>query len=118
MTLVDTSVWIDHLRKGNPRLAQLLNQGMVLCHPYVIGELACGNLSNRSEILSLLHSLPRARRANDSEVMHLVEVNHLYGKGLGWIDMHLLASALLTQSNLWTLDKRLKGIATAMAISL
>ena len=117
MILVDTSLWIDHFRRGNPRLRKLLEEGVVLCHAHVIGELACGNLHNRSEILSLLSSMPQARQASDSEVVHFIETSQLYGKGLGWVDMHLLASALLTQVNLWTLDKRLKGITEPLNIS-
>ncbi len=114
MILVDTSVWIDHLRKGDPELASLLNEGMVLCHPFVIGELACGNLKNRHEILSLLEALPTATVASHEEVLHLVSDRKLHGKGLGWIDTHLLASALLFKSTLWTRDRTLAAAARAL----
>jgi predicted nucleic acid-binding protein len=107
MILVDTSVWIDHLRNGNSRLEDLLVDGKVLCHPFVIGELACGNLAKREEILSLLTALPRAGMADNEEVLHLLESRRLYGRGLGWVDVHLLASALLTECGLWTFDKSL-----------
>ena len=107
MILVDTSVWIDDLRKGNGELASLLNEGVVLCHPFVIGELACGNLKNRAEILSLLEALPGSTVASHEEVLHLVSYRKLSGKGLGWIDVHLLASALLSKCTLWTKDKGL-----------
>ena len=108
MILVDTSVWIDHLRKGNVRLEKLLNENKVLCHPFIIGELACGNLKNRAQILSLLEFLPKAVQAEHEEVMQLIESRCLMGKGLGYIDVHLLASALMTPVTLWTLDEKLQ----------
>ena len=111
MILVDTSIWVDHLRKGDGELASLLSEGVVLCHPFVIGELACGNLKNRDEILSLLEALPMSTVASDEEVLHLVSDRKLHGKGLGWIDMHLLASALLSKTKLWTKDKTLAAVA-------
>jgi len=117
MILVDTSAWIEHLRHGNPRLATLLQNEQVLVHPLVIGELACGNLKNRAEILDLLAALPAARLASHQEVLGLVETHRLYGRGLGWIDMHLLASALLSRSALWTLDAPLGRAATALNVS-
>ena len=107
MTLVDTSVWVDHLRRGNARLAGLLDAGSVLCHPFVIGELACGNLANRDRLLTLWNSLPKAPVAEHGEVLELVRAHRLHGQGLGWIDVHLMASALLARCALWTLDKRL-----------
>ncbi|MGH9336341.1 MAG: type II toxin-antitoxin system VapC family toxin, partial [Vicinamibacteria bacterium] len=94
MILVDTSVWVDHLRAAEEELESLLGQGLVLSHAFVIGELACGNLKNRREILSLLEALPRASVANHEEVLHLVAEQKLYGKGLGWVDVHLLAASL------------------------
>jgi len=109
--LVDTSLWIDHLRKGDAELASLLNEGAVLCHPFVIGELACGNLRNRENILSLLEALPMSTLASHEEVLRLVSDRKLHDKGLGWIDMHLLASALLSNSALWTKDKILSAAA-------
>ncbi len=107
MVLVDTSVWVSHLREGNPRLANLLNCGRVVCHPFIIGELACGNLKNRGEILALLQSLSMAVQAGQDEVMQFISDRLLMGKGLGYVDVHLLASAVLTGVPVWTLDQRL-----------
>jgi len=115
--LVDTSVWIDHLRRGNARLALHLANGDVEGHPFVVGEVACGNLSRRHEILSLLGSLPQVIAAEHDEVLALLETNRLFGHGLGWVDVHLLASAKLSRTTLWTLDKRLAGPARALAVS-
>ncbi len=107
MILVDTSVWVRHLREGEPDLERLLSNGEVMCHSFIIGELACGNLRNRQEILSLLQLLPQAAPAKHQETLHFIEHNHLMGKGLGYIDVHLSASALLTGVPMWTFDKRL-----------
>ena len=118
MILVDTSVWIDHLRVGEPTLATLLHNGHVLAHPCVIGELALGQLSRRSEILGLLNNLPRAKTATDLEVLELVENRHLYGLGIGYVDAHLLAATLLTpDTGLWTRDNRLASAATALGLA-
>lgn len=117
MILVDTSVWIDHLRDGSSRLEDLLVDGMVLSHPFVIGELACGNLAKRGEILSLLAALPRAGMADNDEVLHLLESKRLYGRGLGWVDAHLLASALLNECGLWTFDKSLGATAVELGVA-
>lgn len=117
MLLVDTSVWIKHLRSGTAGLEQLLNDGQVVCHPFIIGELACGNLKNRDHILSLLDTLPSAQLADHEEVMHFIETNRLMGKGLGYIDIHLLTSAVLTSVPLWTLDKRLSKSAVMLGIN-
>jgi hypothetical protein len=114
MVLVDTSVWVAHLRHGNIGLETLLNEGRLVCHPFIIGELACGNLKNRSEILSLLQALPMAVQAEHHEVMKLIETHSLMGKGLGYIDMHLLASAILTTVPLWTLDGKLDDTASKL----
>lgn len=111
MVLVDTSVWIDHFRVENNDLKTILNDGLVVCHPFIIGELACGNLRNRKEILSHLRSLPMAIRARHNEVMQFIENNQLMGKGLGYIDMHLLASAVLTGISFLTLDRKLKRVS-------
>lgn len=116
MVLVDTSVWISHLRDGNVGLEVLLNDGHVACHPFIIGELACGNLKNRDEILSLLQALPAATSADNEEVMEFIENHRLMGKGLGYIDMHLLASAILSKFLLWTFDKRLHEISVKMGL--
>ncbi len=104
MILVDTSLWVDHLRSGSRELAAALTDGDVIGHPHVTGELACGNLRNRVAILQLLLDLPQAVLASEEEALECVERNHLYGRGLGWTDVHLLASALLTPARLWTLD--------------
>jgi len=111
MILVDTSVWVEHLRSGAIGLEELLSDGQVACHPFIIGELACGNLKNRTEILSLLHDLPMATRADDHEVFQFIEDHKLMGKGLGYIDIHLLMSAMLTRIPLWTIDKRLHEVS-------
>jgi hypothetical protein len=105
--LVDTSVWVAHLRSGTPALARALQAGEVLVHAHVIGELACGNLHNRAGVLQLLRDLPRASRATDEEVLECLERNRLQGRGLGWTDAHLVAAALLTPCPLWTLDAAL-----------
>ncbi len=115
--LVDTSVWIEHFRKANSHLQKLLINGNVLCHEFVIGELACGNLKNRNEILFLLQELPRSKIASHDETLALVESKRLMGKGVGWIDVHLLASTLLTQAKLWTTDKRLEKVSKDLAIN-
>jgi predicted nucleic acid-binding protein len=117
VTLVDTSVWVDHLRRGNRRLVTLLSDEQVLCHPFVLGELACGNLKNRKEILSLLDSLPSAREADHNETLHFLSSNRLYGQGIGWIDAHLLASALLTGCSIWTLDGPFLAVAEKLRLS-
>ena len=118
MVLVDTSVWVAHLRHGKVGLKPLLNEGQVVCHPFVIGELACGNLQNRSEILVHLQTLPQAILAQNEEVLHFIENYHLMGKGLGYIDMHLLASARLTMVTLWTLDNKLNEVAVKLEMAL
>jgi len=117
MVLVDTSVWVAHLREGNTGLEALLSDGLAVCHPFIIGELACGNLKNRTAILSLLQALPSAAQVEHEEVMLFIEIKHLMGKGLGYIDVHLLASAVLSNFPLWTIDKRLNGIAMLLNMS-
>ncbi|MEW6003354.1 MAG: type II toxin-antitoxin system VapC family toxin [Nitrospirota bacterium] len=116
MVLVNTSVWVAHLRAGNIGLETVLNDGDVVCHPFIVGELACGNLANRSEILSLLQALPAAIHVEHEEVMRFIENYRLMGKGLGYIDMHLLASAKVTNIPLWTLDKRLNDVSSTLGI--
>ena len=111
MVLVDTSVWVSHLRETNDALVNLLNDAEVICHPFVIGELACGNLKNRTTIISLMEALPMAYEAEHEEVLSFIESREVMGKGLGYVDVHLLASALLTEVTLWTLDKRLDKAA-------
>lgn len=116
MVLVDTSVWVVHLRNGNIGLETLLNEGHVVCHPFIVGELACGNLKNRAEILSLLQALPMAIYVEHEEVMRFIEDHTLMGKGLGYIDIHLIASAILTEIQVWTVDKKLNEIASKLGI--
>ena len=118
MILVDTSVWVDHLRKGVPALASALEQGNVLMHPFVRGELACGNLKNRGEVLRLLEELPGAPIATDVETLNFIERRALMGRGLGYIDVHLLASvALAGTARLWTRDKRLAVVAVDLKLA-
>jgi predicted nucleic acid-binding protein len=109
--LVDTSIWVDHLRRKDPHLAALLLEGRVACHRFVIGELACGNLANRAEILSLLKALPSTQRMDDEEALYFIERHGLMGLGVGIVDVHLLAAALLSRHPLWTSDKRLRNVA-------
>lgn len=114
MVLVDTSVWVTHLRDGNTELASLLNDGRVLCHPLIIGELACGNLKDRAVILSFLQLLPMSIEAEHEEVLSFIENNRLMGKGMGYVDVHLIASAVLTGVPIWTLDKKLAHAAQGL----
>jgi len=117
LILVDTSVWVDHLRRGNARLEALLRDGLVLVHPFVFGELALGRLKKRSEILGLLGEIPRAEQASHEEVLQFVDRHELAGSGVGWIDAHLLVSAALVGVSLWTLDRRLADTAERLALS-
>lgn len=112
MILVDSSVWVDHLRRGDARLRALLENARVLAHPFVVGEIACGSLADRALVLELLRDLPMAAVADNEEVLLFVDRHRLHGKGLGYVDVHLLASVSLTPgSRLWTRDKRLHAIA-------
>ena len=118
MILVDTSIWIDHLSSGNNRLIEFLDRSQVLVHPFVIGELACGKLRNRKEILRLLNALPQSPVASLDEALYFLEQNQLMGKGIGYIDVHLLAAtALAENTQLWTSDKRLKKVAAGMKLA-
>ena len=117
MVLADTSVWIQHFRRGEPRLADCLSDGLVLLHPMVVGELSCGNLRDRGLVLDYLERLPQASIATHAEVRQLVDRRRLWGRGLGWMDVHLLASALLSRCRLWTLDKRLDAVATELGLT-
>ena len=119
MILVDTSVWIDHLRSGDKVLTTMLNEARVLMHPFVLGELACGNMSNRHEVLSLLKDLPASTQATDEEVLIFIDRHTLMGRGIGYIDAHLLASASLdSPTRLWTRDKRLKLLADELGLGM
>jgi predicted nucleic acid-binding protein len=118
MILVDTSVWVDHLREGAAALAAALEQGGVLMHPFVRGELACGNLKNRREVLRLLSELPRAPVATDAEALDFIERRAVMGRGIGYIDVHLLASVVLAGSaRLWTRDRRLAAVAEDLKLA-
>jgi predicted nucleic acid-binding protein len=117
MILVDSSIWVAHLRDGNVGLGNLLNEGNVVCHPFIIGELACGNIENRKEIISLLQSLPMALQAEHDEVLQFIDNHRLMGTGLGYIDMHLLASANLTKIPLWTFDQKLHNVSLKMGLT-
>ncbi len=115
MILVDTSVWVDHLRRGDPGLVDLLERSIVIVHPFVVGEIACGNLHNREAILELLQDLPAAAVAEGDEVLRFIESHVLHGKGIGYVDVHLLASVALTEgARIWTRDKKLRLVAQMM----
>jgi predicted nucleic acid-binding protein len=114
--LVDTSVWVDHLSRGNGALVSALEAGDVWCHPLVQGELACGHLNNRREILSLLAVLPKAPEPTHTEALAFLEARGLMGMGMGWVDIHLLASALLAGIPLWTLDRPLARAAAQLGL--
>jgi len=115
--LVDTSVWIDHLRGGNVTLSSLLDDSAALVHPWVIGELALGNLGRRDEILDLLRALPQATLADDEEVLGLIDRERLYGAGIGYVDVQLLAATRLTpDTRLWTIDKALSGVTARLGL--
>jgi predicted nucleic acid-binding protein len=117
--LVDTSVWVDHLRAGDDVLVGLLDAGMVLAHPFVIGELALGALERRESVLSALSDLPQAIVATDAEALRFIDHHTLFGRGVGYIDIHLLAAARLTAgAELWTRDKRLHAIAAQLGLAV
>lgn len=118
MVLVDTPVWVDHLRANEPLLADLLLQNKVLCHPFVRGELALGNLRQRNKILAALDGLPQAPLVFTGEAGFFIERHQLYGLGIGWVDVHLLASTrLMGNASLWTRDKRLLAVAARLGIA-
>ncbi len=116
MILIDSSVWMDHFRKPNRSLMAILDAEEGCIHPFVMGEVACGNLKNRKEIIALLHALPSVRKAEDDEVLFFMERHHLHGRGVGLIDIHLLASCLMDRCALWTADKRLQAVAADLHI--
>jgi len=118
MILVDTSVWIDHLREADEKLIALLNSSRVVMHPFVIGELACGNLQNRSRLLRLFQDLPKTRVATQDEALFFIERHGLMGKGIGFIDAHLLAATALHEgTRVWTRDKRLQALARELNLA-
>jgi predicted nucleic acid-binding protein len=117
MVLVDTAVWIDYFHRGDRQMQSMLAEDRVLAHPMVTGELACGNLTPREETLTRLHRLPVAVRARDEDVLALIEANRLYGRGVGYTDMHLVASAILSDCRLWTRDRRLMRIAESLELA-
>jgi len=116
--LVDTSVWVDHFRAGHKGLADLLNAGMVLTHPFVVGELALGNLRQRDIVLNTLSDLPHAAVATDTEVLRFIDRQALFGRSIGYVDVHLLAAAQLTLgAELWTNDNRLRDVAAQLGLA-
>ena len=117
MILVDTSVWVDHLRHARGPLGELLGQKRVLTHPFVLGELACGHLHPRAEILRRISTLPGATVARHAEVLRLIEEHRLAGSGLGWVDLHLLASALVSSAQILTLDRALRRVAARIGVA-
>lgn len=117
MVIVDTSIWVTHLRRGSRQLEELLLDAKVVCHPFVVGELACGNLKNRDEFLPLLQSLPMAPTVVFDELLYFIERHELMGKGIGFVDANLLASAHLLGIPLWTSDKKLRSAATELKLA-
>ncbi len=119
MILVDTSVWIDHLRVGEDKLVALLNGGRVLTHPFVIGELACGNIHDRADVLKLLKNLPQAPVASQEEMLYFIDNNKIMGRGIGFIDAHLMAAtAMADASRIWTRDKHLERVAADLNLAI
>lgn len=118
MILVDTSVWIDHLRNGNALLSNLLEENRVVTHPLVLGELSVGNISRRSTFLQLVRNLPVASEASHQEVIDFIEKHRMWSKGVGYFDLHLLCASLIDDIPLWTLDKRLSAIAKKFSADL
>ena len=114
--LVDTSVWINHLGESDKNLVRLLEQGLVACHPFIIGELACGGIKNRHEIINLLNDLPSTDILDHYDIMGFIEYRKIMNKGIGYVDVHLLGSALVSETPLWTFDKALRRIANQLSI--
>jgi predicted nucleic acid-binding protein len=117
MILLDTSVWVDHLRHGDSLVVEVLESGQAAAHAFVIGELACGNLKSRVRVIDLLQALPQLAMAMDDEVLYFIERHKLMGRGIGYVDAHLLAAASISGSLLWTRDKRLREIATERGVA-
>lgn len=117
MILADTNVWINHFRESDSELIAFLDVGFIACHPFIIGELACGTLGNRAEILMLLQALPTTPLVEPYEILEFIEKQSLMGRGLGYVDVHLLAAAILGNVLLWTLDRRLHEAASELRVS-
>ena len=117
MILPDSSVWIAHFRRANAFLAESLENERVLCHPFIVGELACGDLPSRTSTIALLRTLPEAPLMQHEEVLMLVEQHQLMASGIGWVDAHLLGSALLARARLWTLDRPLANAAQKLGVA-
>ena len=117
MVLVDTSIWINHFHKSDNKLQNLLYELNVTCHPFIVGELACGNIRNREEILTLLQGLPSEKVVSNEELLFFIDKHKLMGRGIGFVDIHLLAAAKLMGHLLWSADKRLNSVAAEMGLS-
>ena len=117
MILVDSSVWIDHFKKVNQMLVEMLIDGEVMTHSMIVGELACGSFNPRQEVIKLLRLLPQAEEVRSNEALVFIETHKCYGRGVGWVDVNLLASCKLSRCRLWTLDKNLKKIAKELDIA-
>ena len=117
MILADTNVWIKHFRESDAELISHLNSGFVSCHPFIIGEVACSNLGNRAEILILLQALPSSPVVETSEILEFIENNSLMSRGLGYVDIHLLASAIIDNVAFWTYDRRLNDAAVELGVA-
>ena len=117
MILADASVWIEYFREGLPELGERLRRSEVVMHPFVVGELACGNFSNRQATLDLLQQLRSVAVAEHEEVMNFIRARKLHGRGIGYVDAHLLAAAALEGCQLWTVDRRLDSVATSLGIA-
>ena len=118
MILADTSIWINHFRRADPNLVRRLNENRIVCHPFVIGELALGQIPDRLDVLSLLAELPQSEIAQHVEVMHFIDINQLFGRGIGFVDAHLLAAVRLSPGmSIWTADKRLESVAQTMGLN-
>lgn len=118
MILADTSVWIEHFRRRREDFGSLLEAGQIRCHPFVVGELSCGNLPNRAEVLGMLSRVPSLAVVSHDEATELLERRKLFVRGVGWIDVHLLASALVSGAALWTLDARLADAARLLRVAM
>ena len=117
MILADSSVWISHLKRADERLGALLAARRISCHEFVQGELACGNLPQRSAFLAFLGRLPRVPAVSHQEALALLHSRRIAGQGLGWVDVHLLAATVVSNAKLWSLDRRLATAADALGVS-